>query len=188
MKIKKLSVLIGAIPFTIAVLLVTIAALPPGAAAILGNKTSSAIMRVMPEGWAFFTRSPLDENPNAYVAGSMGAPESLIQLPNTRAENLFGLSRNGRSQGVEVAGLAGQVNEDDWIECDRTLTIEECLRHVRAESDEPMSIDNAVPGPVLCEKMILTNEVAVPFAYRNLTTERTKIVRATLVDASCEEG
>ncbi|MEB7399869.1 SdpA family antimicrobial peptide system protein [Staphylococcus epidermidis] len=72
---------------------------------------NASVFRVLPQGWAFYSRSPRD---NTYRVINTKTGERATQFPNASPNNYFGLSRYGRSQGVEVGRLISKINEKKW--------------------------------------------------------------------------
>lgn len=66
------------------------------------------VFRVLPQGWAFYSRNPRD---NTYRVINTKTGERATQFPNTSPNNYFGLSRYGRLKDVEVGRLISKINE-----------------------------------------------------------------------------
>lgn len=139
------------------------------------------IMAVAPQGWSFFTKSPRDPQVEPHQVSDAGLT-SIAGFPNTRVENAFGLSREGRSQGVETALLIGDENADAWVECsspDLAVCSDELI------AAEPVKLDNAVPSPTICGEVVIVQSIPVSWAYRN-HTEQTSIAQSGLhAEVSC---
>lgn len=72
---------------------------------------NSSVFKVLPQGWAFYSRNPRDSTYNVIDAQT---GNNATQFPNSSLSNWFGLSRYGRSQGVEVGRLLSKINEKKW--------------------------------------------------------------------------
>lgn len=137
----------------------------------------------MPQGWAFFSKSPRDPSIAPYREDADGSYESISKLPTTRVENLFGLSREGRAQGVEVALIASQAGLEEWIDCS-SPALQECTDFLR---DEPSTaVTNAVPSPTVCGDVLLVQTTPVPWSFRHQTPLRDRADKFIKVHVSCE--
>ena len=140
------------------------------------------VTRVMPQGWAFFTRDPQSEMIGAYRLSSTQTPENALMTPQGRVENLWGLSRNQRAQGPEMASLANEVSE--WTECDEDSDV--CLDNATDES--PLKVENSSPAPTLCGDIIIAQETPVPWSYRDFDLGNTKVEKTALLSVTCLNG
>lgn len=153
--------LLGIIVFSVAV--VSIPGTPIGNTR-LATEVQTISNSVIPQGWAFFTKSSQD--PAVIPFDSEG--NSVSQLPTSRLTNSFGINRKGRSQGVEVGLLQKELSDSEWTNCDGK-SVSSCIAAIRSK---PMSnIVNTSPRPSLCGDVFLLKSVPRPFAYRHLTEE-----------------
>lgn len=136
----------------------------------------------MPQGWAFFSKSPRDPSIAPYRANGDGSYASLSKLPTTRVENLFGVSREGRAQGVEVALISGGPVPTDWTECDSPV-IEECAE--LAAEKPPKTVLNGVSSPSICDEVFLVQTTPVPWSFRNQTELREKADKIIKLQVEC---
>ncbi|MCL6577720.1 SdpA family antimicrobial peptide system protein, partial [Kyrpidia sp.] len=70
-------------------------ALPNNPTHVLKNIT---ISQIFPQGWGFYSISPREEQISLYDENGNLA----VDWPNASVNNLFGLMRKGRAQGLEV--------------------------------------------------------------------------------------
>ncbi|MHC6219830.1 SdpA family antimicrobial peptide system protein [Arthrobacter sp. MMS24-S77] len=134
---------------------------PPGT-----DTVKEALSKAVPQGWAFFTKSPRDPFLLVYANDEAGAHREILQLPTARVENYFGINRFGRGQPVELANIVNRVGSQGWNKCGPTTT--SCL-------DKPMAavqVRNEKPEPSLCGSIKAVEVVPVPWAYRHLTDAR----------------
>ncbi|MDQ0540899.1 antimicrobial peptide system SdpA family protein [Curtobacterium flaccumfaciens] len=137
-----------------------------------------AIVAIAPQRWEFFTASP--EKP-VLVAYRQDSLDSLMQLPQSKAENLFGLSRTQRAQGPELALLAPQVKT--WVKCDSPGDPGACLSVARESS--PQAVKNDAAHQTLCGAVVLAEVKPVPFAFRGFGYESSSITRTATLDLTC---
>ncbi|MGW1072035.1 SdpA family antimicrobial peptide system protein [Streptomyces sp. NPDC002537] len=133
----------------------------------------------VPQGWAFFTKSPESEQMGAYRPNGDDEPHSLSMTPQGRAANLFGLTRRQRAQGPEEALLNAQVH--GWEPCQDSD--DECLHGAAARP--ALAVTNTSPLPSLCGDVVMTNERPVPWAYRDLATDTAHITRTVHLRITC---
>lgn len=132
----------------------------------------------VPESWQFFTRDPETVSYVLYRDGEHA--HRLDTLPQSSASNLFGLSRNQRSQDTEKAILASKASQ--WFTCGG-MAPNECLRSSREEPAQK------VPGlrraPNFCGDALLAIQKPRPFVYRNLSSEEYSIDKVAHLRISC---
>lgn len=116
----------------------------------------------LPQGWKFFTRSPREDRYEAYALTPQGEWKQAMNWPNARAANLFGLSRRGRAQSVELGLLEGAAQRKSdtpiWQPCETRL--EECFANA-----SPTEVDNATPQSSVCGEVALAKRPPVPWAW-----------------------
>lgn len=136
----------------------------------------------MPQGWAFFSKSPRDPSVAPYREDANGSFTSLSKLPTTRVENLFGVSREGRAQGVEVALISGGSGAGNWMDCSSPV-LQECAELVH---DTPSSVvTNTVASPTLCGDVVLVQTTPVPWSFRHQTPLREKADKVIKLRVDC---
>lgn len=146
------------------------------------STASRALIRAFPQGWAFFTRTPREEQQSVYRLDG----ETLVALdrfPHAEPRNDFGLDRGSRKQSVELATLLHAVPEESWTEC-RATSLADCVRKISAA----YPADNSQPNPTLCGPIVVAAHEPVPWAYRDLYQEPTIITRAAKLDVRCAHG
>jgi antimicrobial peptide system SdpA family protein len=136
-------------------------------------------MAVMaPEGWKFFTKDPQAERlyffrheENAWHSASRGT--------NAEPSNFFGMSRDGRTQGMEAAVLMKNLPEASWKACDDTPS--SCL----ATDGDVVHVQNDLPLPTLCGSIGLVLQKPVPWTWAKLSHPVTMPSRVTRLEVKC---
>ena len=137
---------------------------------------------VLPQGWAFFTKSPRDPILTAYEFDEQGQAHRVPEISSPDYRNLFGVNRRGRAIGTELAHLLDMVPPDRWVECQPAD--DQCLSGLRTNS--PYRLASPVPGPRLCGEVVFAIETVVPYAYRDLVEQRLVVDRAAYLLIGCE--
>jgi antimicrobial peptide system SdpA family protein len=73
------------------------------------------IQDAVPEGWAFFTRNPREENIIAYKIQN-DKIGNKVQLINNQLNLLFGANREARSKNSKLTILASRFKEEEWAD------------------------------------------------------------------------
>lgn len=115
--------------------------------------------RVVPEGWAFFTRNPREEAIFLFSRRSNGEWDSASLGPNGIASNAFGLNRISRAQGVETALLMNRFPNSAYRDCSGALT--KCLD----DTPSSRSLANESPNPSLCGDVGIVLRKPLPWAW-----------------------
>ncbi len=141
-----------------------------------------SISTVMPEGWAFFTRSPREEYAVALTRiGDRWAPASFGT--HNSATNLFGIVRKSRAQAVEVGALVAKVPSAKWVECQPDESDEDCLGHTPINA----ATVNAAAVPSLCGSVGVVKRLPVPWAWARANARRAILMpaKALRVEVQC---
>jgi antimicrobial peptide system SdpA family protein len=138
----------------------------------------AAFATVSPQAWGFFTNPPQSEELGVYRSPSL---EFLLQTPQNRIENFFGLSRAQRAQGPEISILAGEV--ESWQNCGLKETRSECLR--AASALKPQRVDVQIRHRTVCGSVVIAKEKYKPFEYREFALPDHTIDSYARLDVRC---
>lgn len=154
-------------------------AVPPTAISLgMSQEFRNNYSAFVSQGWNFFTKDLQGNQFGAYEPGQAD-PASLLITPQTRIENAWGLTRNQRAQGPELANLANGITE--WQDC-TTMRIS-CASELKGE---PIEIVNTSPIPTLCGDIVITQEHQSPWSYRGFPSAHEQIVdKIALVSITC---
>ncbi|HFU7090022.1 TPA: SdpA family antimicrobial peptide system protein [Bacillus cereus] len=140
------------------------------------NLSSQKIIRqVFPQGWGFYSKSPREETLNIYNLSNENNP---IAWPNNKVENIFGIYRYGRSQGIELGLIVYNLPKSvKWKKCNGTGT--SCVN----DSDPEVPVNNSTPSPTICGKILIAREEPIPWSYAKYTNKsKSEVVK---VDVKC---
>ena len=130
----------------------------------------------VPEGWAFFTRSPRTPVAQAYGFGGAGSWTVLSSGPQATPANLMGLNRRARSQGTEIAMLIYQIPTSAWSPCRRPPT--DCLSGRHAG----LTAANRSTQRSVCGDVGLVLQDVTPWAWRTFDPVMpSKVVRVMVL-------
>jgi antimicrobial peptide system SdpA family protein len=119
---------------------------------------------VLPEGWAFFTRSPREPELTSYRLHPDGTWHLATQRSSMSFASALGLNRRDRAQGTELAGIVNPLAAADWTGCDQAPTA--CLAEVAVARTLP----NRSNHPTLCGDVGLVVQDVLPWAWYGLPT------------------
>lgn len=131
-----------------------------------------------PQGWAFFTRSPQEEQWQVFTDTS--PPRKLSRSPYSEPHNMFGLDKSVRKQGVELAGLLGKITDADWQPCSSDA---ECMNH----AGPAKAIDNPAPEPSFCGAVVIVGSDIIPWGYRKARTAAYQNTRSAHLQVRCSQ-
>ena len=129
------------------------------------------------QGWAFFTNPPQNPVSRVYRVGSQ---TDMLATPQGKVENAFGISRNQRAQGPELAILANAAK--DWQECGES-SHQACLAEANKLAAEPLDLRTRKQS--VCGELILTVEIPKPWAFRASAKDEFSIAHYVKVDVPC---
>jgi antimicrobial peptide system SdpA family protein len=150
-----------AVVAAMAVLYVGTAALPAVPYRLPFINSTHTVSAFVPEGWAFFTRSPRDPEPQVYAAEGHGW-EKVSAGPLAVPDTLMGLDRTTRSQGTEIAILIDQIPPSSWKACSGQPT--RCLSAARPS----MTVVNRSTHRTVCGDIGIVYQEVTPWAWHEL--------------------
>lgn len=135
-----------------------------------------ALTSAFPQGWAFFTRSPQEEQMHAYTDTKPLRP--LDRAPYAEPRNAFGLDRAVRMQTAELAAIVAMLRDADWSPCSSEA---DCMTAVGVAKP----VDNPVQHPSYCGAVIVIARNIVPWGYRELVPDTFRNARAIRLQVRC---
>jgi len=138
------------------------------------------LIRWAPEGWAFFTRSPREEDLYSVRRTAAGSWLPAADNPYSRPKNFFGLNRAPKAQGIELGFLLHQVDKKAWDQCETTPA--QCLE------DAPTAkiIRNASPDPTYCGTIGVIKQAPVPWAWSRSAARIQMPIHLVKLEVRCE--
>jgi antimicrobial peptide system SdpA family protein len=138
----------------------------------------SWVRQLLPEGWAFFTRSPREADVAPVIRTGHGRWRDALLGPHAEPRNAFGFARRSRAQGVELGMLSGSLRKDAWTDC--RGPVDACLERATA-----VGVANTAPAPTLCGAVGLVSRPPVPWAWSRSSREITMPARVARLEVSC---
>jgi antimicrobial peptide system SdpA family protein len=145
----------------------------------LESSLSPVLVAVIPEGWAFFTRSPREDRVMPFVRDLSGRWVYSHAGPHSEPRNAFGLNRASRAQGVELGLLMAQIPATHWGECSEQPVA--CLEH----ASTAIPLRNESPSPTLCGAVGIARQEPLPWAWIDARDEVTMPTRTARLDVTC---
>jgi antimicrobial peptide system SdpA family protein len=152
---------LGAVCVAVLTLVIARSRFPRGPLELSGRSGYAAAL-LLPQGWKFFTKDPRSSELYAYASSAAGEWRAVSASAMSSSENLHGLDRRVRTQGLEIGLILSEVPKPaHWADCAGTVAA--C-----AASVDPVDVHNRSPVPTLCGDIALTREQPVPWAWRHL--------------------
>ena len=117
---------------------------------------SSFIYTLLPQGWGFFTRDPLEEQTLVYRP--QGSDFRLVNKSSGEPSYLFGLSRVSRRQNIELGQIIATIPAQAWTPCS-SRNLSSCL------SDSLVVRKNAFKSPLVTGEYVLVSTPPLPWAW-----------------------
>ena len=122
---------------------------------------SNKMHALLPEGWAFFTRNPREEQISVYNVNKDKSIEP-ISIKNMEIKNLFGLDRTSRYTLDKMGTVIGQLPDGYW----KTITNLDSLNFY-IDSLSVFSVE--ISRPSLCGKYLIEKRPIMPWSYYSST-------------------
>ncbi len=177
--------LVGGSAIIASLCLLCLGVVVPPSALRLSKAHGHTVSQFFPQGWKFFTKDPLSADFFVYRAQPDQTWISITSPPMGSRENLWGLDRRIRTQGLELAlllngGRGGAGDALTWTECD------DAIGPCAAAAPPGPVVHNGAPAPTVCGDTAVTQEQPVPWAWRHLRSRMPmKIAR---VRVECSKG
>lgn len=137
------------------------------------------VRMVLPEGWAFFTRDPREPDVDV-LAWRDGAWTPALRRPLSSARNLFGLSRAGRAQSVELGILVDGLKGVELSSCRGAL--ERCADDLPPAT---VTIANAQGARTICGDVLVVVREPIPWAWAAVTPRVQMPAKVVRVEVTC---
>jgi antimicrobial peptide system SdpA family protein len=118
-----------------------------------------AMVLVLPQGWKFFTRDARESQQTMQVRVREGRWADASGGPNAEPAHLFGASREGRAQAIEISELLAAAGHVTFAPCTGAVT--SCL-----EAATPAArVQNVSARPSLCGSIGVVHRAPIPWAW-----------------------
>jgi len=134
------------------------------------------MIKWMPQGWGFFSKNPRDEQ---FFGYDMETGKSVFTFPNNRPENIFGLRREGRTQGIEYGRIYSNIKPSEWKSCEGDSM--DCLNQL----NQTINVKNDIPDPTICGEVGFVNRGIVPWAWSRDSENIEMPSKVVKVNVSC---
>ncbi|WP_027726301.1 SdpA family antimicrobial peptide system protein [Tuberibacillus calidus] len=131
-----------------------------------------------PQGWGFFTKDPRSEDDYVY---DIQTKAEAVAWPNNTPENLFGISRYGRAQGIEVGLIEYEIPKSDWENYQGNM-----WTYFNNKSPV-LTINNTTPHATICGKIGLVKKEPTVWAWSKLKNVKHPY-KITVVNVKCSKN
>lgn len=145
------------------------------------GEANAVLSRVLPQGWAFFTKPTLSATPVAYKHVD-DRWEVVAGVSNAQLRFVAGLSREGRRQGVEMASILDGIPRSAWQQCNGS-SVNEC-----GAAGPRVAASNPLARPTLCGKIALAGVKPTPWEWRDLVEDGTYVHEVITLEVRCAHG
>lgn len=142
-------------------------------------EVSPVMRKVLPQGWAFFTK-PADAEALVPYRLDAGSLASVSVGEYAEPSNGFGFDRSKRRQGVESAMLLQGIGKSSWHQCDGTELVT-CA----VASPSVVRRVNTLPDPTLCGSIVMAAEQVTPWEWRELRDTPRFVKEVLRMEVTC---
>lgn len=125
----------------------------------MNYKSSQSLKMLFPQGWAFFTKSPRDENVQAYHLVN-GKLEVLPGQRQATIDHLMGVKRDARAISVEYATMLYDIPATKWVKCEINAS-----EFIKTHQVVAVKVRNTTPLALLHGDIYLISQATVPWAW-----------------------
>lgn len=154
---------------------------PPTTISWSARRRTTALSLV-PEGWAFFTRSAREETVIP-LHPDKGNFRPLI-FPNAGLKSSLGFSREARIIGLELGSIVSGIPTSAWDE-GRLSTRKLDYERLRPT---PLIRENRAKHPRLCGSVLLERRSPPPFAWSSIRSTLDIPTSRILLEITCKHG
>lgn len=139
------------------------------------------VTAIFPQGWAFFTKSPVTPRYTVYAVdrGGYSARSDQIEIG---LGNFFGLNRAYRNAQSESEWIERSLVAEDLIECKSGDTFS-CFDGI--SSDLSLRLTSPMKSPMYCGELFVAERTPVPWTWLTLTGENVRTTQVGRIAVSC---
>lgn len=119
------------------------------------NSLEVKISKIFTQGWGFFSKNPRDEK---FYAINLKTGEYVGEWPNMTLNNLYGVKKKGRAQGIELGRLYEKADPGNMKKCQNDP--QKCLRTM-----DSIKVVNDKVKPTILGDIGIIKEEPVPWAW-----------------------
>jgi antimicrobial peptide system SdpA family protein len=123
------------------------------------KKWAFELQFLFPQGWAFFTKDPRDEQTTLYKIKNKELFE--LNMKNGATNALFGISRRNRIMLIELAQVVNQIDTINW----KAITSKEALLTF-SDTAKAIEIVNFVNHSNLNGDYLIIKQKPLPWSWR----------------------
>jgi len=139
--------------------------LPSNALRLPGQEPARlTIVTLIPQGWAFFTKSPREPQIGVWQRAAGGWRDARLG-PHSEPWNALGFNRRSRAQGLEMGIMQTSVPGTAWRPC-AGEDVSACLDRAPVA----VTVPNAAPRPLHCGFVGLVQRDPLPWAWAGSRT------------------
>lgn len=148
----------------------------------LSPRLVSVISNLMPEGWAFFTKSPRLDLGRVWLPAVGDTWRALEPAHNNSWRESFGMDRRARVAGLQLAFLQKAIEGQPgkWLPC-KVTDVQRCIREA---ARAPLAVVNPSREPIYCGQVTLEAYRPQPFEWRHLP-QRAAPNKVAVFDVAC---
>jgi antimicrobial peptide system SdpA family protein len=152
--------------------------------ALRSGKFNAKIVSLLPEAYAFFTRSPREDQLYLYAIENNQLKE--VSYQNTDPSCFYGISRKQRAKGIELGHLFGKVastKKDEWIECNESLLTCENWGEVPS-----VLVLNPTYSNQICGEFLIVSRKIIPWAWSSSRDKINMPSKVIKINALCSKS
>lgn len=156
--------------------------LPGNAVTLPGQQQVAPVFRaLLPQGWAFFTKSPRSPDLSVHAIRSDGRLDDITTGAYAEPRYSFGLDRSARAQATELALVVSRIPGSVWQQCRQPTAA--CL--IEAMSTPATPVRSGDDTPSVCGPVVIARTEPVPWAYRDLVAGEFRYTHVVRLEVSC---
>ena len=171
--------IVGQLFVVVFVILTMTISLPHNPLSIYNSEVTSTFQSFLPEGWAFFTRNPKEDEVIIYYKENGKWIQNPL-TPLSKPGNSFGLNRLVRAQSVEMAMIIPQPSEKDWQHCKGNFV--DCIKK---DTTKIIEVRNISPMPILKDTIAIVSYSPVPWAWSELKKSEEMPAKYVILKVIC---
>lgn len=151
----------------------------------INGKVDYQALRLVPQGWAFFTRSPREAQILLYEITSEG---KLRKFPHKHSSyrNLFGINRKSSKLLTEIQGIKSKI--PDSLFNNTKWNYQSSSTDLTSITNQLYSIRNEVYSPIMCGKYALFFQKPIPWAWLESRNSINMPAKVIYLEVSCDEN
>lgn len=151
--------------------------IPSNTFQLSSSNLNDLLVKIFPQGWAFFTKNPQEESFDYYIY-EKGLIKKFDLIKN-RFDDYLGFKREKREFISKLVSTVSGIDKNKWIKINQNKIL---ITNISSD-DNIFVIKNDILNSICNKKIIFIKKKPIPWTWRNL--KNSSLVKYIVVSYKC---